>query len=279
MSGMTAGRLPGSQRRLFTFWILALLAGCQEDIREDVLNPGSGGDPVVGRQAEDLRTQLDNLAQNLAELQSRLERLEQADARSATPPTLNPSAALTGRVVDVSGLPSLGDAGARLAIVEVTDYQCPYCKAHYLETLGGLRERYIDNGQVQYFVLDYPLPGHDLAMQAALAAACADRRGKFWSFHDQLFERDSFRDTSEITAVADILGIRDEGFQDCLDDWRILAQLERRRSQALGLGVKGTPTFFIGRLDRNRLVSTVTMLAGRRTLADFTRVLDRYRPD
>jgi protein-disulfide isomerase len=268
---------------LLTLSLLLALTGCHE------IDPGEtpgqpSGNPLsvelIGETNVPPGDPLTQLAQSLEALQSRLERLEQAGYQAAGFPSaqsLPPS--LAGRVIDVSHLPAMGAADAELAIVEVTDYQCPYCKGHYQETLADLKAQYVESGRVRYFVLDYPLPGHELGVQAALATACAAKRELFWPFHDRLFELDSFQDQGEIIAIADQLGIPLEEFRACLNDWQTLEQLARQRSQAVGLGVQGTPTFFVGRLDRNRQVSTVIMLAGRRTLAEFGEVIDRYAND
>ena len=79
-----------------------------------------------------------------------------------------------------SQLPSTGSADAQVAIVEFSDFQCPYCRKHAQGTWPQLREKYLDAGRARYFFVDYPLAFHPQARPAALAGACAHEQGAFW---------------------------------------------------------------------------------------------------
>lgn len=196
---------------------------------------------------------------------------------AANPPQRTLPPALAGRQLDVAHLPVLGKSDARLAIVEVTDYQCPFCRAHYQETLPLLKQEFIDTGTISYFVQDYPLPGQDASGRNAIAAGCAGEQGFFWPYHDWLFRLTGLPSESELVAAGDAVGLDSQRFRQCLEKGVAGPYVERQRSLAVGLGVKGTPTFFIGRLGDNQVVTEVTALAGRQSIADFRRVIAGYQ--
>jgi protein-disulfide isomerase len=101
--------------------------------------------------------------------------------------------ALTGKkgsvVVSTDDDPSLGDPNAPVTIIEFSDFQCPYCRRFWEQTLPQLKSEYIDTGKVRLVYRDYPLSTiHPGALPAAMAAGCANEQGKFWEYHDQIFE-------------------------------------------------------------------------------------------
>ncbi|HZC46445.1 MAG TPA: thioredoxin domain-containing protein, partial [Candidatus Acidoferrum sp.] len=86
--------------------------------------------------------------------------------------------------VDSSGHPSQGAKDAPITIVEFTDFQCPFCEKTQ-STLKDLRTKYGDKIRIVH--MDFPLPFHAHALDAAKAARCANEQGKFWEFRDSLF--------------------------------------------------------------------------------------------
>ena len=185
-------------------------------------------------------------------------------------------AVLTNKTVRVTDLPMLGDAGATLALIEVTDYQCPFCQAHYREVFPRLKREFIDTGRLNYYVLDYPLPGHEFAALAATAASCAGDQQTFWPFHDALFERSNLQGDRLLTAIAEDLDLDLQEFEDCLIHRRYDLVIDRRRAMALGLGVRGTPTFLLGRLSNGRAVTDIATLPGLQTIEGFREIIGRY---
>ncbi|MDF1594916.1 MAG: thioredoxin domain-containing protein [Acidimicrobiia bacterium] len=82
-----------------------------------------------------------------------------------------------------------GNPEADLVVIEISDFQCPFCQRHTLETQPDLNEQYIDTGQVMWVFKHMPLPFHPQALAAATAAECAGDQQAFWGMHDLLFER------------------------------------------------------------------------------------------
>lgn len=80
----------------------------------------------------------------------------------------------------------LGDTNAKVTVVEYADYQCPAC-GRYKDVFQGLVKDY--PGQVKLIFRNFILPGHTDARAASAVALAAERQGKFWQVHSQLFER------------------------------------------------------------------------------------------
>ena len=146
----------------------------------------------------------------------------------------------------------VGDAKAPVTIVEFTDYQCPYCQRHALETYPLLFDNFIQTGIVQYIIKDLPLDSiHPNARSAAIAARCAGEQEAYMAMHDELFgsqERWAGLDagTNEIfTSLAGGLGLDEAVFQTCLTENKFEDAIQADIDEALSLGANSTPYFFI----------------------------------
>ncbi len=145
-------------------------------------------------------------------------------------------------VVDSNGHPALGSKDAPVTIVEFTDFQCPYCKATE-STLKQLRDKYGD--KIRLVHMDYPLPFHAHAHDAATAARCAGEQGKFWQFHDSLFANQGKLAPADLKATAKTLGMNPTKFNECFDKSKFDAQIKADQAAGEKVGVDGTPAFFI----------------------------------
>jgi len=144
--------------------------------------------------------------------------------------------------VDSSGHPALGAKDAPITIVEFTDFQCPFCKATEA-TLKQLREKYGD--KIRLVHMDFPLPFHSHALDAAKAARCANEQGKFWQFHDALFANQGKLAPADLKATAKTLGMNSTKFDVCFDSAKYDAQIKADQAVGEKVGVDGTPAFFI----------------------------------
>lgn len=153
--------------------------------------------------------------------------------------------------IDTEGAYSVGAADAPVVLVEFTDYQCPFCSRHYLETYPQIKANYVDTGQVRYVFMDFPLSSiHPQAQIAAEAARCAGDQDAYVTMHDTLFSRQSEWIGREDAATlfrgfAAELGLDEAAFAACLDsrthEAAVLADLDK----GAALGVDGTPAFFL----------------------------------
>lgn len=152
--------------------------------------------------------------------------------------------------------PVKGNPDAAVTIIEFSDFQCPFCQRFYLQTLPQLEREYIETGKVNLVYRDMPLRHiHPNAVPAHVAAECADEQGRFWEYHDILFERvnewgkiDAGRLASQLKAYADEIGL-DSSFDACVTTPEMLQEVQDDYRHATQYGITGTPSFFIGNDD------------------------------
>jgi protein-disulfide isomerase len=146
----------------------------------------------------------------------------------------------TGKV-EAGNDPRLGPEKAPVQVVEFADYECPYCQK-VSDDLKKLREQF--GNQVSLVYKDYPLPMHPLAERASEAARCAGLQGKFWEFHDSLFETKKL-DLPELKQEARALKLDTVRFDQCLDSSEQAPIVKKNVLEGQRLGLTGTPSFFI----------------------------------
>jgi len=172
-------------------------------------------------------------------------------------------------------LPSQGSTDAQVAIVEFSDFQCPYCRKHAQGTWPQLREKYLDAGRARYYFVDFPLAFHSQAGGAALAAACAHEQGAFWAMHDRLFDNQGKLGPELYAQLASQLNLDSSKFQSCLADPKTKQRIDAHAALGDRAGVQGTPAFLIGRIKDGVLVDA-RMLGGARAFEEFARIVDQY---
>lgn len=149
-------------------------------------------------------------------------------------------------VLDLAGLPALGEANAPITLVEFSDFQCPYCARHASQTLPQLEENFINTGKLRYVASDYPLPNHAQAPKAAEAAHCAQEQGRFWEASRKFFENYSELEEEKLHEYAAEIGLDTEKFTECLASHRHAEAVAANKSAGAKAGVAATPTFLLG---------------------------------
>lgn len=182
-------------------------------------------------------------------------------ARAAVAPapaaiaTLPAFAELTSVEVQIEGRPYRGPDDAPVTLLEFTDYECPFCARHFRQTYPSLLSEY--EGKLKYVIRNFPLSSiHPQAQRAAEAAECAEEQGRFWEYHDLLFQRSPALGTEHLTAYAAEVGLDTERFEDCLESGRKADVVAADFEDGLSYGVNGTPTFFI---NGRRVVGTLSL--------------------
>jgi protein-disulfide isomerase len=164
-------------------------------------------------------------------------------------PTANQQPPQPQRIeVSLDDDPVKGSPNAKVTIVEFSDFQCPFCARFAAQTLPQIEEKYIKTGKVKLVYRDFPLNFHQYAQKAAEAAECADEQGKFWEYHDILFQKQSEWATvgeSKFKEYAQQLGLNTQKFNQCLDSGKYANEVQKDYNDGLKYGVSGTPTFFI----------------------------------
>ena len=130
-----------------------------------------------------------------------------------------------------------------MTLIEYGDYQCPFCGKMFEETEKKLREEYIKTNKVQMVYRDFPLDSiHPFARLAAEAANCAKDQGKFWLYHDTLFERQSQIPSMDFGKIANELGLNKTVFQECVAGGKYKDKVEQDLQGGIAIGVNSTPT-------------------------------------
>ncbi|HYB22256.1 MAG TPA: DsbA family protein [Solirubrobacteraceae bacterium] len=168
---------------------------------------------------------------------------------------------------------SRGRVDAPVTMVEFTDYQCPYCRRFQAQTWPLLKHRYIDTGKMRFIVRDFPLEFHSSAKPAAEAAHCAGEQGRFWPMHEALLRSDMKLDEASLAGEARALGLDLGHFRACVVQAKYAGAIERNAEEASALGVRGTPTFIVGRATAGSLDGE--RFSGALPYEDFAAVIDR----
>ncbi len=179
-------------------------------------------------------------------------------------------------VLEATGAGVLGDRKARIAIIEFSDYQCPFCLRYFRNTMPKLVKDYVDTGKVKYVLRDFPLTSiHPEAFAAAAAARCAGDQGKYMEMHDQFFAKQATLRQADWNAHAKAVGLNVGDFEACMESKRYEAAVKKDMEAGIAAGVRGTPTFFIGSLDADGTTMRAgNIITGAQPYRVFKRALD-----
>lgn len=208
----------------------------------------------------------EELAEALSELESKMVNTQQLPSQPSQPVKIS-----------IDDDPIRGDPNAPITIVEFSDFQCPFCARFHVQTLPFLLEDYIDTGKVNLVYRDFPIQSiHPNALPAAVAAECANEQGKYWEYHDTLFEKQSGWSRLDSNAViatfsqyATDIGLEQQQFDSCLETGKYLEEVQGDLSDGRAYDVTGTPGFFIG----NDQIGFVK-LSGAQPFDAFQRIID-----
>lgn len=208
-----------------------------------------------------------------SELQQAISRLESKMESNQPTPQQAPQPVR----ISLDDDPIRGDPDAPITIIEFSDFQCPFCARFHEQTLPSLLEEYIDEGKVNFVYRDFPIQSiHPNALPAAVAAECADDQGKYWEYHDILFEKqsswarlDSNSAISTFSQYATDIGLEKEQFDSCLGSGKHLEEVQGDLRDGRDYEITGTPGFFIG----NEEIGFVK-LNGAQPFESFKRIID-----
>lgn len=155
-----------------------------------------------------------------------------------------------------------GSPDAPVMIVEFSDFQCPFCRK-IQSTLKSLLAKY--DGRVSLGYRDFPLRGmHGEAELGAESSRCAGEQGKFWEYHDLLFENPDKLNRTALSELARSIKLDEKQFDSCLSSGKFRPQVEQDLQDGIRAGVMGTPGIFINGI----------LLSGAQAETAFERVID-----
>jgi protein-disulfide isomerase len=162
----------------------------------------------------------------------------QAQAQAAK----GPGAGTEVYKVAVADAPTRGAKQPKVTIVEYSDFQCPYC-SRAAATLDELLKSYSSDVQLAY--KHNPLPFHQQAMPAALAAEAARDQGKFWEMHDKLFKNQTNLQRADLDKYAQEIGLDMGKYKEAMEKEKGKDRIKSDMAEAEKFGARGTPNFFI----------------------------------
>lgn len=145
--------------------------------------------------------------------------------------------------------PTLGNPDAKVTVIEFADFQCPFCSQWQKSIFPLLKSEYIDTGKIKFAYFDFAFLGPE-SEQAAEASSCALDQGKFWEYHDKLFDNQGgenigvFSD-DKLKLFASELNLNTTQFDRCLSEDTHAAQVTSKLQQASKYGIDSTPTVLI----------------------------------
>jgi protein-disulfide isomerase len=205
--------------------------------------PQSPSDEIAAlkREVEALKASQTKMQRDLQSIISLLQSMQPKTPQTPDVP------GLVGSTVPLAGEPALGAASARVTIVEVSDYHCPFCRRNVQQTFPQLDAEYLKTGKARYVFVHYPIAQlHPDAFKSHEAAACAGDQGKFWEMHNRLFAGPPLKDATALASQAASAGLDVNAFKDCLASGKHAAAIRDSVARMEKLGISGTPMTLIG---------------------------------
>lgn len=195
-----------------------------------------------------------------------------AEANAGTPP----AAAQTVSNPQTDSLVAKADRGriegspsAKVWLVVVSDFQCPYCKQSHDSTFQQIRNEYVRTGKIKVAYVNFPLNSHQNAWPSAHGAMCASEQGKFWPYADALFKTQEKWAALQppkplFDSLAVSFGLNMKQWRECVASERMAGLIRSDRDRGIEAGVNSTPSFLVGEKG----------LAGVHPMEDFRKLLD-----
>lgn len=176
--------------------------------------------------------------------------------------------------MSIAGAPIKGRPDAPIAIVEFSEFQCPFCATFVNDTLPSLVRSYVDTGKASFVFQHLPLESiHPLAFDAAVATECANDQGRFWQMHDALFRIQKNLKPTSFAEQAKSLGLDEREYDECIEQATAPDRVRESLARAKELGVTATPTFFIGRRQADGRIKVIRRVSGAQPFSAFEEAL------
>lgn len=245
------------------FLLCTILSSCAMHHPMDAANDNK---QELSKKLTEMSSQITALSADVGAIKQILSALQKGAQGASPPPPVT-------RVELDDDDPVRGNVNAKVAIVEFSDYECPFCGRFHAQTLPSLKKDYIDTGKVQYIFRDFPLEFHPNAISASIAANCAGEQGVYWEMHDSLFVNQKRLGKALYEELAKTLKVNTVSFDTCLKDEKQAKEVTSDFVYGQSVGIEGTPTFFVGRVDGKKLVDVI-QIVGAQPPAVFSRAIE-----
>jgi protein-disulfide isomerase len=189
---------------------------------------------------------------------------------TAGPPPHGAPAAQGPQDVPLLAARTKGSLDAPITIVEASDFQCPFCRVFWEETLPGLEREYLRTGKAKLIFINLPLPQiHPNATPAHEFAMCAAMQDRFWPVHDLLYRHQATwarlsQPAPYFRQLADSAGLDRAKLEQCFNTGAVRRLIQQEVQMNVRAGIRSTPTFVIER----------GLLEGAVPLEDWRPILD-----
>jgi protein-disulfide isomerase len=188
--------------------------------------------------------------------------------RPPEPPPPSDPVSLDGAVVR-------GVRTAPVALLEFSEFQCPFCGDFARDTEPKILSTYVDTGRVLFAFRHFPLENiHPNALGASRAAECANRVGSFWPAHDLLFQNQNALDDEGLESMGKRLGLDVTAFNKCRES-EGAARVAQDEAIGNALGIRSTPTLFLGKVLADGRVKVLKRLVGAQPFRSLSAALDQ----
>ena len=176
-------------------------------------------------------------------------------------------------IIETKKTPFLGNPQAPITLVEFGDYQCHFCNVHFHNTEHSLLENYISTGKVKLIFKDFTIIGPD-SVNAAHGTHCANDQGKFWEYHDILYnnwtgENNGWASSDNLLKFAQDIDLDINKWSNCMVNAIHSEIITDSSKKARELGLTGTPAFFVVGSD-----DKVTKIFGAQPYENFERIFN-----
>ena len=228
---------------------------------------------------------LTRLEQNLASLQEAVPQIPQAtidaiiamqNGAQAQPSAQQAPGNPQGVKISLDDSEIYGSKDAKLAIVEFSDFNCPYCGRFHTQTLPRIIKDYVDSGKVAFVYKDYIGVGGNISMDAAIAAECAKEQignDKYIAMLEQIYAAPGRKNRDLVLSLAKELPVDMDALNTCIKEDRYRKQVADDTRLGQVSGIRGTPGFVVGELNDGQVVGNV--VSGAQPFEIFQSILDK----
>ncbi len=227
-----------------------------------------------------------NVDEEIEDISSRLSDIEKVISptdlgNNAQPQDIPPAQDVT---VSIDDDPILGDKdAAKVAIVEFSDYECPFCEKFKSGAMAKIREEYINSNKAILVFRDLPLDFHDpAATREAVAGECVQDIGgddKYFEYHDKIFETSPGNgggiSDADLSKLAGEIGVDEGKVKTCIEDGKFSDEVINDKDDAAAAGINGTPGFVVGKLDSDGNVEG-EVVSGALPFESFKPIIEKY---
>ncbi len=180
--------------------------------------------------------------------------------------------------------PIMGDAKkAKVAIVEFSDFECPFCKKFHQDSFQVLVDKYVKTGKAIVVSRDLPLPFHDpmATTNAGIANCVGKEKGNeaYFAFTKELYANTQTNGkglpAGKLDSLITAQGLNVAAVKACAETEEVKTEIAKDIEAANSVGIEGTPSFIVGTLDDKGNVKG-EVVVGAQPVAAFEKIIDKY---